>query len=298
MTPILIIADGMADLPGHATDTRMTTLHSMPIVATRLTETRPGAAPSSERAIMSLLGYDISCLNISRSRLEALALGLDTAGRHVHRVNLTGPDGLPADVTTDEAASIASASALPLHPMDRYRMLLLTDSDAAPSLPDGMTLIAGDDALDTVEPLRYRTRIIGATHLIQGIALHVGAGFMRPSGATGHIDTDISTKTRAAIDSALSDDTDLTIVHIEAPDEAAHMRDPKLKADLLEQIDLYMIKPIVETGIPLTVCADHITDAVTGRHHQGAVAIRTVNGLCCLPSISPRQNCRRQGRIY
>ncbi|MDE7397646.1 MAG: hypothetical protein K2M98_07970 [Muribaculum sp.] len=273
MSEILIIVDGMADLPGHETDIYMPALHSIPVKEYVMTETRPDTVPSSERAIMSLLGYDISRLHISRPRLEAMALRLDTAGKNVFRVNITTPDGRPADITDAEAREIAMNAGSDFHAMDRYRMLLVSPEEC-PQLPDGLTLINSVQQLDRVAPLPTPTIFIGATHLIEGIAMHTGAKFIRPEGATGHTDTNIKTKTRTALN-CLDHGYDRIVIHIEGTDEAAHMRDARLKADLLRQIDLYMIRQLLETGINLTVCADHITDAVTGCHHVGPVAIRS-----------------------
>ncbi len=273
MSEILIIVDGMADLPGHETDIYMPALHSIPVKEYVVTETRPNTVPSSERAIMSLLGYDIAGLNISRPRLEAMALRLDTDGKNVFRINITTPDGRPVDITNDDAREIAANAGPDFHAMDRYRMLLISPQES-PMLPDGLTLINSGQQLDMVDPLPRNTVFIGATHLIEGIAMHTGAEFIRPEGATGHIDTDIRAKTQAAIE-CIDHGYDHIVVHIEGADEAAHMRDTTLKADLLRQIDLYMIRPLLNTGINLTVCADHITDTATGLHHIGPVAVRS-----------------------
>jgi 2,3-bisphosphoglycerate-independent phosphoglycerate mutase len=93
---------------------------------------------------------------------------------------------------------------------------------------------------------RYGVRgaAITAVDLIRGIALSVGWRLIEVPGATGYIDTDYKAKGEHAV--AALDDVDLIAVHIEAPDEAGHNGDAKAKVRALEEIDKYIVGPVLE----------------------------------------------------
>ncbi|HHT9121176.1 MAG TPA: cofactor-independent phosphoglycerate mutase, partial [Candidatus Hypogeohydataceae bacterium YC41] len=63
-------------------------------------------------------------------------------------------------------------------------------------------------------------------------------------GATGYIDTDYAAKGRYAIKAL--ENHDLVLVHVEAPDEAAHMGDIQEKIRAIENIDAFITGPLLE----------------------------------------------------
>lgn len=107
-----------------------------------------------------------------------------------------------------------------------------------------------------------RGAAIAAVDLIRGIAKCAGMTVIDVPGATGYLDTDYAAKGRAACDALRS--FDLVAVHIEAPDEAGHLGDAAAKVTAIEQIDQYIVGPLLKTlqGLAewrILVAPDHPT---------------------------------------
>ncbi len=86
--------------------------------------------------------------------------------------------------------------------------------------------------------------VISAVDLINGIGIYAGLEVIKVAGATGLYDTNYEGKARAALD-ALKE-KDFVYLHIEAPDEAGHEGDPKLKIKTIEDIDHRVLKTILD----------------------------------------------------
>ena len=67
------------------------------------------------------------------------------------------------------------------------------------------------------------------------------------------------------------------IVHVGAPDEAAHARDAAAKVAALERIDAELIGPLAAAvaagGGTLRICPDHGCDPATGQHDGAPVPV-------------------------
>lgn len=112
------------------------------------------------------------------------------------------------------------------------------------------------------------TIVVGAPGAAVGCALLLGARARVPEGVTGDARTDLRAKAASAI--ALLDEATRVVVHVAAPDEASHERDPVAKIAALEAIDRLVIAPLADAitarGGALVVCPDHGTDPATGEH--------------------------------
>jgi len=107
-----------------------------------------------------------------------------------------------------------------------------------------------------------RGALITAVDILRGIGVGMGLDLIAVPGATGYIDTDYAAKGRAAVRAL--DDYDVVVVHVEAPDEAAHqgMADEKVKA--LERIDEAVLGPLLDAlrargEYRILVAPDHAT---------------------------------------
>ncbi len=114
--------------------------------------------------------------------------------------------------------------------------------------------------------------VIGAVDLVRGIGRLAGFDVPEVPGATGGLDTDYRAKAAAAIE-ALADH-DLVWVHVESPDEAAHMGDLREKVHAVERVDAEVLAPILaawgaELGV--LVVPDHQTPLRTRTHASGPV---------------------------
>ena len=112
--------------------------------------------------------------------------------------------------------------------------------------------------------------VITAVDIIRGIALGMGMDLIEVAGATGYIDTDYNAKGRAAIQAL--DHYDVVIVHVEAPDEAAHQGLAEEKMKSLERIDEAIVGPVLEKlralgDYRILIAPDHATLVRTKGHH-------------------------------
>jgi 2,3-bisphosphoglycerate-independent phosphoglycerate mutase len=85
---------------------------------------------------------------------------------------------------------------------------------------------------------------ITAVDLVKGLAMLIGWEVIDVPGATGYLDTNYAGKGAAAVGAL--DRLDLVLVHVEAPDEAAHGANPKAKVKAIEQIDRHIVGPLLE----------------------------------------------------
>ena len=85
---------------------------------------------------------------------------------------------------------------------------------------------------------------ITAVDLVRGLAKLIGWDRIEVEGATGYVDTNYKGKGAAAIEAL--DSYDLVLVHVEAPDEAGHNANYDQKIQAIEQIDRFVVAPILE----------------------------------------------------
>ena len=119
------------------------------------------------------------------------------------------------------------------------------------------------------ERFGLRGTLITAVDILRGIAVGMGMDLIRVPGATGYIDTDYEAKGRAAVKAL--DDYDLVVVHVEAPDEAAHQGMAEEKTRALERIDQAVVGPLLEAlraggDYRILVAPDHATLVRTKGH--------------------------------
>ena len=101
-------------------------------------------------------------------------------------------------------------------------------------------------------------------------------GIDRRAGLRVQIGVDVARRARR--------DEERVVVHVGAPDEAAHRRDTAAKAGALEALDAVLLTPlrdaVARAGGTLAVCPDHGTDPLVGAHDAAAVpALRWGAGI-------------------
>ncbi len=111
--------------------------------------------------------------------------------------------------------------------------------------------------------------VITGVDIIRGIAVSMGADVIEVPGATGYIDTNYAGKGAAAIKAL--EEYDVVVAHIEAPDEAGHLGDPKEKVLALERVDEHIVGPLLAAlrGYDewrILVAPDHPTPVTTKAH--------------------------------
>lgn len=157
------------------------------------------------------------------------------------------------------------------HPVNKARI-------EAGKRPATQVWLWGQGRAPTLEPFKKKYgkkgAIISAVDLVRGVGILLGWKRIDVEGATGYLDTDYAAKGRAAVEAIAQHD--LVCVHIEAPDEASHEGLVQGKVEALEQIDHYIVGPLLEV-LPsygewrILVEPDHRTTLETRAHAYGAV---------------------------
>lgn len=115
---------------------------------------------------------------------------------------------------------------------------------------------------------------IAAVDLVKGLSKLIGFDLIDVPGATGFIDTNYQGKASAAIKAL--DEYDIVFVHIEAPDEASHSGNAEMKKKAIEQIDKYIVGPVLEAlqgyeSWRILVMPDHPTPVRSCAHSSEPV---------------------------
>jgi 2,3-bisphosphoglycerate-independent phosphoglycerate mutase len=124
------------------------------------------------------------------------------------------------------------------------------------------------------ERFGIRGVVISAVDLLKGLGICSGLEAVSVPGATGYLDTNYKGKVAAALNAL--EDKDFVYLHVEAPDEASHEGDLRLKIEAIEAFDANVVGPIIEACIHLAntrvmVITDHLTPIRTRTHAKGFV---------------------------
>ena len=117
--------------------------------------------------------------------------------------------------------------------------------------------------------------VITGVDLLKGIGNFAGMNIVNVPGATGYFDTDYKQKGEYGIE-ALKE-TDLLLIHIEAPDEAGHAQNTAEKVKAIERIDECIVGPIIESlqgeDFRAAILPDHPTPISVGTHTRDNVPL-------------------------
>ncbi len=114
--------------------------------------------------------------------------------------------------------------------------------------------------------------VISAVDLVKGIGSYAGMQIINVPGATGLADTNYEGKADAALKALKTND--LVCVHVEAPDEAGHCKDYKLKVKTIEDLDKRMLGRLLEglkEPYAIALLPDHPTPISIGTHSRDLV---------------------------
>jgi 2,3-bisphosphoglycerate-independent phosphoglycerate mutase len=111
--------------------------------------------------------------------------------------------------------------------------------------------------------------VVCAVDLIKGIGAYAGFNPIKVEGATGYLDTNYRGKADAALKALQTDD--FVLLHVEAPDEAAHNGNYKEKIQAIEAFDEQVVGTVLK-GLThygtyrVMVVSDHYTPIVEKTH--------------------------------
>ena len=122
------------------------------------------------------------------------------------------------------------------------------------------------------EKYGLKAAVISAVDLVKGIGIYAGMQVINVPGATGLSSTNYEGKADAALKALRGND--LVFVHVEAPDEAGHVRDWALKVKTIEDLDKRLLGRILgelKEPYAIAVLPDHPTPISVGTHTRDAV---------------------------
>ncbi len=117
-----------------------------------------------------------------------------------------------------------------------------------------------------------KAAVISAVDLVKGIGIHAGMKVIEVAGATGMQDTNYEGKADAVLKAL--EEYDLVFVHVEAPDEAGHVKDYKLKVKTIEDLDKRLLGRILKglkEPYAIAILPDHPTPIRVGTHTRDPV---------------------------
>jgi 2,3-bisphosphoglycerate-independent phosphoglycerate mutase len=130
------------------------------------------------------------------------------------------------------------------------------------------------------EKYGLQAAVISAVDLVKGIGVYTGMKVITVPGATGREDTNYEGKADAALKAL--EKNDLVFVHVEAPDEAGHAKEYRLKVETIEDLDRRLLGRILnglKEPYAIAVLPDHPTPIKVGTHVKDPVpfAIQSPN---------------------
>lgn len=117
--------------------------------------------------------------------------------------------------------------------------------------------------------------VVAGVDLIRGLGKLIGFTVVKLRRATGYYDTDFDEKRLAALKELRQ--KEVVYIHIEAPDEAGHERNPGMKKKMIEAIDAKIVTPILNEcskwpeRVRILSMPDHPTPVATGTHTSDPV---------------------------
>jgi len=247
-------------------------------VLTRVRTVAPGLAAGSETAIPALLGWTPDGA-VDRGAIEAAAWGVVVPnGSRAWRVDVRDADGARGCAALVDRAARALAADLPahtVHPLSGHRLLVVGSQPLPASVSERPGIHVWPEGVVPPRILDETTTVVAARGAAAGIAMLMGARVVVPAGATGRPGSDLAAKAAAAL-AAIEAGSERVVVHVGAPDEAAHERDDVAKAAAIAQADRDVIAPLVAAlrargAGTMRVCPDHGCDPRTGLHDDAPV---------------------------
>jgi len=143
--------------------------------------------------------------------------------------------------------------------------------------PANMIWLWGQGIKPRMEPFKEKFgktgAVISAVNLINGIGKLIGLKVVRVEGVTGYYDTNYQGKAEKAVEALKQ--VDFVFVHIEAPDEAGHNGDVRMKMLCIERVDKLVVGPIMEKmkgrDFRVLITPDHPTPISVRTHTDDPV---------------------------
>lgn len=117
-----------------------------------------------------------------------------------------------------------------------------------------------------------KSAVISAVDIVNGLGIFTGMDVVKVPGATGFVDTNYEGKADYALEALRTHD--LVLIHVEAPDEAGHLGDSRLKIKTIEDLDERLLGRLLQ-GVDgphtIAVLPDHPTPITVRTHTKDPV---------------------------
>lgn len=183
----------------------------------------------------------------------------------------SAPELLPCALTSEgesTADCLHRLFEISTHILNDHRALWAWGAGHRPNLPPLLSL----------HPSLHSAAVISGVSLIRGLGRLAGMKIISAVGATGNTNTNYSAKAEAAIEAL--DHHDLIYLHIEAPDEASHRGDYRLKIKAIEKIDRRVVAAVLNhlqtnhiRDVRVALLPDHPTITATRCHGDAPVPL-------------------------
>ncbi len=238
----------------------------------RVATTPRGLPAGSETGISSLLGAPPR-RRVGRGWVDAAAYGVEVPnGLTPWRADLVYRSGKRASIR--QARDVCVHLGRGAHAVGGHRLVLLARERPIDQRLLGLHVRVWPAGAPPDGSVPAETVVVCARGAAAGCARLLGTHVVTPDGATGDVDSNLLNKARAAL-AALASGASRVVVHVGAPDEAAHRREPQAVVGALERLDGELLAPLRDAvgtlGGRLAVCPDHGTDPGSGRHDPAPV---------------------------
>lgn len=272
MVDVLVIPDGAAQpMDGAPTALELARTPVLDALAAdgrvlRAATTPDGLPAGSETGIASLLGAPPAA-PVSRGWVDAAAYGVVVPdGATPWRADLVYRNGRRASIR--QARDVCKHLGHNAHAVNGHRIVIVSPDRPADRRLLGLYLRVWPDGARPQGPVP-ETTVVCARGAAAGLGRLLGAQVVVPPATTGDVDTDLRAKAQAVV-AAIAGAATRVVVHVGAPDEAAHRRDRLAVIAALERIDAELLHPLRDAVAAvrgrLAVCPDHGTDPATGLH--------------------------------
>jgi len=201
----------------------------------------------------------------AETRLARCTPPHDIPGRPIRRFLPRGPGSLPLRALMQRSPAVLDG-----HPVNVERR-------SRGDIPANMIwLFWGSGQIPDMPPFReaygLRAALTTGVDLLRGLAQMAGMDTLEIPGVTDGLDNDYAAQATGAL--AALKQHDLVVIHIEAPDEAAHAGAIDEKIEAIERIDSEVIRQLRSWGggsWRLLVVPDHATPIPTQTHSPAPV---------------------------
>jgi 2,3-bisphosphoglycerate-independent phosphoglycerate mutase len=239
------------------------------IIDRRAGREETGLESLSKKLSMKINGISVKCVHSVGHRcvivLEGSGLGL----------NITDSDSAKGfrEIKGNDKPSMKTATVLNEFSRRAFEILDKEPINRKRKNPANFILMRGASRKKMIKSFGkkygFHACSISGVGIIRGISKYLKIDVVEARGATGHLNTNLTSKLKTALKAAKK--YDFVMLHINGCDEAGHDRNFNAKKRFIEKIDRLIIAKLVKNGFNMAITSDHQTSVFSGTHEFGSV---------------------------